>query len=322
VDRVFHSDQLYAATCSAMAQLGWVEPWLDATARAAGGSHVRISSLFPWQGNLLLAPAPANLWPAPANRLRTSGAVFIPTSLIATLAAGSSWNEDQWEVDGWSQCLVRRGRRQPAGPYRVATRSRFACDRVAPGQGMAHRTACLEFADASGLWCAAEFSNQDAHTTWNERLRACFRLLADCGLGGERTSGWGHFDIERIDSGELADLVLGPPPEPTEAPLEETPAPPSELAYWLLSLYSPAEADQVDWSRGCYALLGRSGRAGDGTLPGNASRTVRMVREGSMLFASQPPQGAAPDVAPVGFPHPVYRAGFAVALPMPWRVVS
>jgi len=35
--------------------------------------------------------------------------------------------------------------------------------------------------------------------------------------------------------------------------------------------------------------------------------------------ASSSPRGAAPDVAPDGFPHPVYRVGYAVAVPVPVR---
>jgi hypothetical protein len=42
-----------------------------------------------------------------------------------------------------------------------------------------------------------------------------------------------------------------------------------------------------------------------------------MVAEGSVLVAAAEPRGMAPDVAPGGFAHPVYRAGFAVAVPIP-----
>jgi hypothetical protein len=41
-----------------------------------------------------------------------------------------------------------------------------------------------------------------------------------------------------------------------------------------------------------------------------------MVAEGSVLCGGAP-TGAAPDVAPDGFAHPVFRAGFAVAIPLP-----
>jgi len=36
-----------------------------------------------------------------------------------------------------------------------------------------------------------------------------------------------------------------------------------------------------------------------------------------VLVASSEPRGAAADVAPEGFPHPVYRSGFALAIPIP-----
>jgi hypothetical protein len=42
-----------------------------------------------------------------------------------------------------------------------------------------------------------------------------------------------------------------------------------------------------------------------------------MVAEGSVLYASGILRGAASDVAPDGFAHPVFRAGFAVAIPLP-----
>ena len=47
-----------------------------------------------------------------------------------------------------------------------------------------------------------------------------------------------------------------------------------------------------------------------------------MIAEGSVLIAAAAPQGASPDVAPDGFPHPVYRAGFALSIPLPAQVTS
>ena len=42
-----------------------------------------------------------------------------------------------------------------------------------------------------------------------------------------------------------------------------------------------------------------------------------MVAEGSVLSAHQEPVGTAVDVAPEGFAHPVYRAGFSLSLKLP-----
>ncbi|MBL8217379.1 MAG: hypothetical protein JNK87_42050 [Bryobacterales bacterium] len=121
-------------------------------------------------------------------------------------------------------------------------------------------------------------------------------------------------------------VVEAAPPEPEPelvpaAPVAEPepPAPVSVQAYWLLSLFSPAERDAVDWSRGAYAVLERAGRTGGVHGAGALKRSVRMIAEGSVLVSQGPLRGAAPDVAPDGHPHPVYRSGFALAIPIVWR---
>ena len=297
VERVCHSDTLYSAVSHALGHLGWMEEWFDATARAQS-SAVRLSSLFPWQDDALFAPAPAHLWPPQgASKLRAGGAKFVPTYVVGWLASGVAFNEEQWDVDGLSECLLRRGRRR-TGPFRVALRSFAAVDRIEQGTVLHHQTACLEFAEGAGLWCVAECADD----SWADRLEAAMRLLGDTGVGGERSQGWGHFDLVTVRRGDMAKLIFDQRFEPTET---------GETGYWLLSLVSPSATDQIDWQRGAYTLVERRGLD---------TKVVRMVREGSVLLAAQAPDGAAPDVAREGSPHPVYRAGFAVPVPLPWRV--
>ena len=47
-----------------------------------------------------------------------------------------------------------------------------------------------------------------------------------------------------------------------------------------------------------------------------------MISEGSVIAAPSAPPGAASNVAPDDFPHPVYRAGFALAVPIPLAVAA
>ena len=61
VDAVYHSDALYSAVTHAMSSLGWLEEWLDATARAHDGSVVRFSSLFPVRRRHAASSAAAHL---------------------------------------------------------------------------------------------------------------------------------------------------------------------------------------------------------------------------------------------------------------------
>jgi CRISPR type III-A-associated RAMP protein Csm4 len=107
-------------------------------------------------------------------------------------------------------------------------------------------------------------------------------------------------------------------PDRTE-PMRVAPAPPAVRlqAHWLLSLFAPAPGDAVDWGRGSYAVLARGGRIDSPSGSGELKKQIQMVAEGSVLFSDGVPLGAAPDVAPDGFAHPVFRAGFALAIPLP-----
>jgi CRISPR type III-A-associated RAMP protein Csm4 len=303
VDRIYHSDSLYSAVTSAMSRLDMLDAWLDATARAPEPA-VRFSSCFPYQGDTLLVVPPRNLWPPPpSSKVRWKGARFVPLEVVKSLAAGRGLSEDGWTIDGPSECLLPFSTPAAPGPFRVSVRSSAGVDREGSAVSP-HSTACLEFTPGSGLWCIAQFSNSAASEQWTQPLTAAFRLLSDSGFGGKRSQGWGRADMPEISNG-LEDFQFN-----------ET------GAYWLLSLFHPASSDTVEWSQGNYALTTRGGRVESDSRWGDPKKQTRMVAEGSVLVASAEPRGSAADVAPEGFPHPVYRSGFALAIPIPLRTVS
>jgi hypothetical protein len=189
---------------------------------------------------------------------------------------------------------------------------------VAHGSIDVHCAACLEFNQGAGLWAVAAFTDDDAAARWSEPVKAAFRLLADSGLGGERSRGWGRSETPEFTDGVLPDLVCAPVASDGHA----EPSQPAETSYWLLSLFSPASGDAIDWRRGAYSLLTRSGRIESPRRWGEEKRSLRMVEEGSVLLASSEPRGTARDVAPDGFPHPVYRAGFGLSIAIPWRLTA
>jgi CRISPR-associated protein Csm4 len=168
-----------------------------------------------------------------------------------------------------------------------------------------HETACLEFARDAGLWMMVVFADDEARERWEQPLRGALRLLGDTGIGGERSRGWGRFRDPRWEKSDGLSI-----------PLEEG----VEPGYWLLSLYAPAETDGVDWNRGSYTTITRSGRVENLARWGALKTPTEMIGEGSVLLAPQEPRGSVLNVAPEGFEHPVYRSGFAVSIPIPWRV--
>src|SRR5580693_7106183 len=110
VDRIYHSDSLYSAVSSAMARLGTLNEWLEATAGSVDAQAppvrvglnsgipasetdpkappvragipitpvIRFSSCFPFQGETSFIVPPRSLWPPPASpKVRWRGAKFV-----------------------------------------------------------------------------------------------------------------------------------------------------------------------------------------------------------------------------------------------------
>ncbi len=180
------------------------------------------------------------------------------------------------------------------------------------------------------------------------------RLLADSGFGGRRSIGWGRAGQPEFQTTTLEEIFpVAPESEPAPSPEPEPPAAeaegaepateaqepeetatpavepapepvappaPAKPAYWLLSLYCPAEAETSQLGGGSYGIVTRGGRVDSPGGPGETKKLLRMITEGSVLVSEQAPQGRAANVAPEGFPHPVYRYGFPVSLPIPAEV--
>ena len=313
VDAIYHSDSLYSAITSALARLGLLDEWLEATARN-GSPAVCFSSCFPIVDGIAYVVPPRTIWPPSspallAAHVRWKSARFVPLEIVRELLAGQSLDENQWAVDGISGCLLPAGR---PGPWRVGVRSNVALDRLT-GATERHSTACIEFRPGAGLWAVVSFADDAARTRWIDPLKTAFRWLADSGFGGERSRGWGRSEEPTFTDGTLPEVILGPP---SSEPAQEAAAP-GVQPQWLLSLFSPAPADAVDWDRGNYTVLERGGRVESPARWGDLKKHVNMVSEGSVLYAASALRGVAPDVAPDGFAHPVFRAGFALAVPLP-----
>ena len=126
-------------------------------------------------------------------------------------------------------------------------------------------------------------------------------------LGGLRSLGFGRFKSPEFQAGRLADLLLPEYQPPT-----------SSQAWWLLSVFSPGPADQVQWGAGRYSIVTRGGRDSSGRSKLNS----RVVREGSVLLSTNSPQGCIQDVSSGSDGVPSLRATYAVALPIHWQVTA
>ncbi|MEB2362419.1 MAG: hypothetical protein HUU41_11995 [Bryobacteraceae bacterium] len=312
VDTIGHSDTLYCALSHAMRMTGKLEEWLEATSSTGGSPAVRFSSLYPFQGETLFFVPPQTLWPPPpSTRIRWKSARFVPAQVLPPLLSEKPLDEGRWTIDAHSECLVSAG---STGPFRVSLRGAAAVDRLDSGKAAPHTTACLEFTENSGMWTVFVFRDGEARERWLPAVQSTLRLLADSGLGGERSRGWGRSDPPEFREGEFPSIIARIPAVERSEDQEEA-AQNFETGHWLLSLFSPAEQDTIDWGRGSYQLVVRTGRTG-GAHSGGLTRSVRMIGEGSVLAGVAKPAGTVRDVRPEGADEAVLRWGVALSIPI------
>ena len=299
-----------------MRDLGFVDEWIAVTAQANGGEPgIRLSSCFPWTGRLLLIQPPRHLWPLnQTGKVRWKAARFVPVNVIPALIRGESLPEDQWAVDPVSECLLPVTKGGPLHPpFRVVHRRMAPIDRVSGTSEFGQDVACLQFAPVSGMWFASTFASDEVRHIWFNRIRGACRLLADSGIGGGKSRGWGRSDEPRVEApADLGRMLTGT--ASTDGSGDN-----QERAWWLLSLFSPSEQDSVDWKRGFYSVCVRSGRVVTQASTAEIKPGMQMVTEGSVLLSGSPLAGAARSITVPDVDHPVYRSGIALAIPVAWK---
>ena len=216
VDVIYHSDSLYSAVTAAMARLGWLEEWLDATARTGCARRFAFSSCFPFLDEIGLRGSAAHA-SGRRRRLRAGGTGAVEERALRSADGGAG--------DSGGAALgrepVERGRSQRVPGARRKARSvphGGALERRrGPADGRKrtafHGVHRIPRRDA-GLWTVVSFADEAAREQWQEPVKAAFRLLADSGFGGERSRGWGRSEAPEFIEGMLPDLIL---PLPTES---------------------------------------------------------------------------------------------------------
>jgi CRISPR-associated protein Csm4 len=164
-----------------------------------------------------------------------------------------------------------------------------------------------EIKSLSGLYFLLQFSQQDRELENN--LYAALNLLGEEGLGGERSSGAGRFEIDAWEDlpshwNNLVNFQQG-------------------THHSLISLFWELPLAEGFLENSSYELVERGGWISS-PFSGRQLRRqkVRMFVEGSVF--TSPPSGQLADVTPREFrtsdgkynPHPIYRNGVSLSLPI------
>ena len=114
VDLVYHSDSLYSAVTGAIRLLsGYREfPSGSTLQRTIPPAPLSASApCFLFTTSICFVIPPRTVWPPPpSTKVRWKGARFVPLGVVAPLLSGRALEEDRWDVDAASQCLVPVGR--------------------------------------------------------------------------------------------------------------------------------------------------------------------------------------------------------------------
>lgn len=288
-DTQVHSDTLYSAICHAWRLLYGSESLEHDLLK---NQSVLISSCFPWWKDRFYLPFARNLFPSDKDLKKVR---YIEKSDWEKILAGQDFNNSM-------DRLPRPGASYnedspispPQTPWKVYETPRIGVNRQNNMTDQAfYFLSQIEFMEDAGLYFF-----YDVDTKINDRWLAALRLMADEGLGGDRSvgKGWMHppqFSAMDISSPVNADGCI------------------------LLSLYYPLDSEYSVLQKGYYELIERRGYiySPDGTSL--QRQPVRMITEGS-VFPVQPEQmvGGIVDVTPEIFnSHRVYRYGRAFGIP-------
>jgi len=301
------ADTLFSALVEVVAETGggkeveaFLEPFLQ------GEPPWLISSAFPFAGEVAFFPRPQLRLSLEEGEVvagkRLKGLRYVSWGVLRDLAAGRPVSlEGTWLAGGALLGPEERALLPPlveGGAWRVRERPHVAIDRVRSASALYHSGEAW-FAPGCGLHLLVQWRQPGSQEGF-ERLLS---LLADKGLGGERSRGLGTFRWERWK--EISWLE------------------PKGLGM-LLSRYHPQPLE-----------LAEGALAGDGVsyllepvggwarpLPGPAQRRRRVVllQEGSIVRAVREPMGGLVEVTPryavegAGPAHPIYRYGYALLL--------
>jgi len=319
----------FSAWCWAIRDLSGPEGLTDwITAFRSGSPPCLLASPAPWIGDVLLLPRPS----LPARRApETSEPVqrdkrgkryrWVAESLWWKLVRGediaTEFDRDAAFVQG--QTIWAGEEAGAALAARLTTLGERVAVDVAEGAepafwrtvAMPHvtvdrRTQAGNIYERSATWFAPGVDialpviwRDEAHRA---RAEQALVLLGETGIGGERSAGYGQFDVAPRDDGDTERRTW---PDVDAAATFVTLAPyhprPDEVTGGVFA--SPASYDFV---------------VSEGWIERTTLRqAVRLVTAGSVLcrLPGQSVYGSLVDVTPAAMSHPVYRYGYAFPLP-------
>lgn len=256
-----------------------------------------LSSSFPWVGETFLLPRP-RVVPAggPSRRAR-----WVSEAVLRRLLRGEAPDDSPEPLDLGAEStawLLPEERRalEPRRPYwAIGTVPRVTVDRFTQASAV-YRAGRTVYGPEAGLHVLVLWRDRG----WEPAFERALTYLADAGLGGERSAGYGQFRVERRET-----ITIEEPVGATHC--------------LTLGLYHPTESEVGAGALDPPAAYDLEVRRGWTTDPGAVWRkAVRMLAEGAVVQQTSPLIGDLVDVTPDGMPRwRIARCGVAPTLRLP-----
>ncbi len=326
------SDTLFGALCQGLlAVVGLDDPTWGLrrllTLCRDGDPPFLLSSLFPYAGPVRLLPRPLGPLPPAAQRATGGGKAWNKAPYLSwgcfAQVFGTSNNTPPAELFHEENLLQERQAwvtpqervalspftdlEDPDAPIRLWTHSdspRVTVDRQT-SRSTVYQAGWVAFPAGAGLYSIIVWRDP----AWQPILRAVLDTLADEGIGGERSAGYGQF------TGHIETVPDSAWPGYTG----------TDAAMLTLSLVHPTQDEAKQLAQGWYSLTTRRGWVGTPGAMGVRRADVVMLTEGTVLSVpSGVLFGGMVDVTPATWPEhvprlsePLVRWGYALPLAVP-----
>ena len=297
------ADTLFSAICQTWRTFYGEEHLTDFLAQYETGEPFLLTSAFPFVDDIRFFPKPLidlKVAVADDERKKIKKVRFLSERRFHQIVEGELIISDNADLvkdkdlinEGqlWVHDDERSRFQDSSTVWKSDKRPRVTLDRQSSASEIWH-VGGVKFHEGCGLWFGAKFDTEETRT----QVETLLRVLGDTGVGGERSAGYGLFDLHT---------------EPAE------PQPESELARFVtLSPICPRDTDQlsalIQGDAIGYTLEERSGWIGSTEGNGLRRQQVWVFAEGSVLNGNGAQVGRLVDLKPEACPHPVWRYAYA-----------
>ena len=252
-----------------------------------------LTSAFPFAHDFYLFPKPLIFKSTSKKSKRVQ---FVSRSLFENIITGNPpdfdednlMNSEKVWVNSEEKKQLKTANDNDFNVWTTNTRPRVTIDRQTEESSIWH-VETVQFNTDCGLWFAVNYDSDET----KQKIETLLRVLGDNGIGGERNAGYGLFDFDEVA---------------LEIPTTE-----DGTQFVTLSPICPKSSDQLEHLLKGDIAYNLNPLTGWVTSAGAASKRkqINMFAEGSVLNSSDEPVGRLVDLKPKGYPHPVYRYGYA-----------